>query len=45
MAYEHEREESRSAEYAMTEMQRAVAENEVRRHMGVIGDPEDAVDG
>lgn len=41
MAYEHEREESRSAEHAMTEMERAVTENEVRRHRGVIGDPED----
>lgn len=41
MAYEHEREESRSAEYAMTELERQLAIDEPRRAIGIIGDKED----
>ena len=44
MAYEHERHEWRMAVNAMTDMDIAITDNEVRRAKGVCGDPEDAND-
>lgn len=42
MAYEHERDEWRSAVRAMTETDRILAGDQTRRALGVVGDRDDA---
>lgn len=44
MAYEYERDEWRSAVRSMSQWDRDLTRDAIRRSLGIIGDPSDAVD-